>query len=150
MAEPRAPVATDGRPPGDGTPPFADFEVVDITTSRGSVRARVGGSGPPLLLLHGYPQTHLMWRAVAPLLAERHTIVASDLAGYGDSFRPPVSADHGPHGKRAMALDQVEAMAALGHERFAVAGHDRGGRVGYRMALDHPDRVERLAVLDIV
>jgi haloacetate dehalogenase len=110
----------------------------------------VGGSGPPLLLLHGYPQSHLMWHAVAPLLAERHTVVAADLAGYGASFRPAPAPDHAPHAKRAMALDQVEAMAALGFERFAIAGHDRGGRVAYRMALDHPDRVERLAVLDIV
>jgi haloacetate dehalogenase len=110
----------------------------------------VGGSGPPLLLLHGYPQSHLMWHAAAPLLAARHTVVASDLAGYGASFRPAPAADHVPHSKRAMAVDQVEAMAALGFDRFAVAGHDRGGRVGYRMALDHPARVARLAVLDIV
>ena len=109
----------------------------------------MGGSGPPLLLLHGYPESHLMWHAAAPVLAERHTVVAADLAGYGASFRPAPAADHVPHGKRAMAADQVEAMAALGFERFAVAGHDRGGRVAYRMALDHPERVERLAVLDI-
>jgi haloacetate dehalogenase len=129
---------------------FAGFEARDLPSARGTVRAMVGGSGPPLLLLHGYPQSHLMWHAVAPLLAARHTVVASDLAGYGDSFRPPPTPDHAAHGKRAMALDQVEAMAALGFERFAVAGHDRGGRVAYRMALDHPDRVQRLAVLDIV
>ena len=110
----------------------------------------VGGSGPPLLLLHGYPQSHLMWHAAAPLLAERHTVVAADLAGYGASFRPAPTPDHAPHSKRALALDQVQAMAALGFDRFSVAGHDRGGRVAYRMALDHPDRVERLAVLDIV
>ena len=110
----------------------------------------VGGSGPPLLLLHGYPQSHLMWHAAAPLLAERHTVVAADLAGYGASFRPAPAQDHAPHSKRAMALDQVEAMAALGFDRFAVAGHDRGGRVAYRMALDHPEKVQRLAVLDIV
>jgi haloacetate dehalogenase len=110
----------------------------------------VGGSGPPLLLLHGYPESHLMWHGAAPLLAEEHTVVAADLAGYGASFRPAPASDHAPHGKRAMAADQVEAMAALGFERFAVAGHDRGGRVAYRMALDRPERVERLAVLDIV
>src|SRR4051812_9660768 len=126
------------------------FETRELPTSRGSVHARVGGSGPPLLLLHGYPETHLMWHAVAPRLAERHTVVATDLAGYGASFRPAPADDHAPHAKRAMAADQVEAMAALGFDRFAVAGHDRGGRVAYRMALDHPDRVERLAVLDIV
>ncbi len=91
-----------------------------------------------------------MWRAVAPILAERRTVVATDLAGYGSSFRPVPAPDHVPHGKRAMALDQVEVMAALGFDHFAVAGHDRGGRVAYRMALDHPDRVERLAVLDII
>jgi haloacetate dehalogenase len=129
---------------------FAGFEARDVPTSRGAVHAMVGGSGPPLLLLHGYPQSHLMWHAVAPLLAERHTVVATDLAGYGASLKPAPAPDHAPHGKRAMALDQVEAMAALGFDRFAVAGHDRGGRVAYRMALDHPDRVERLAVLDIV
>jgi haloacetate dehalogenase len=91
-----------------------------------------------------------MWHAAAPLLADRHTVVAADLSGYGASFRPAPAPDHSPHSKRAMALDQVEAMAALGFDRFAVAGHDRGGRVAYRMALDHPDRVQRLAVLDIV
>ncbi len=91
-----------------------------------------------------------MWHAAAPLLAERFTVVASDLAGYGASLRPAPAPDHAPHAKRALALDQVEAMRALGHERFAVAGHDRGGRVAYRMALDHPDRVTALAVLDIV
>ncbi len=130
--------------------PFAGFEDRELPTSRGTVRARVGGSGPPLLLLHGYPQTHLMWHAAAPLLAEHRTVVAADLAGYGASFRPAPEPDHVPHGKRAMALDQVEAMGALGFDRFAVAGHDRGGRVAYRLALDHPDRVERLAVIDIV
>jgi haloacetate dehalogenase len=110
----------------------------------------VGGSGPPLLLLHGYPQTHLMWHAAAPLLTDRFTVVATDLSGYGESLRPAPAADHAPHSKRAMALDQVQAMETLGYERFAVAGHDRGGRVAYRMALDHPDRVSALAVLDIV
>ncbi len=129
---------------------FAGFETQAIPTSRGLVHAVVGGSGPPLLLLHGYPESHTMWRAVAPILAERHTVVATDLAGYGRTFRPVPTADHIPHSKRAMALDQVEAMAALGFDQFAVAGHDRGGRVAYRMALDHPDRVERLAVLDII
>src|SRR5256885_9041636 len=122
----------------------------DVETSRGTVHARVEGSGPPLLLLHGYPQTHVMWHAVAPLLADRFTVVAADLPGYGDSFRPPPSDDHANHSKRALAVDLVEAMAALGFDRFAVAGHDRGGRVGYRMALAHPDPVHRLAVLDIV
>ena len=129
---------------------YAGFDTREIATSRGAVHAMVGGAGPPILLLHGYPQSLLMWHAVAPLLAERHTVVATDLAGYGASFRPAPAADHAPHGKRALARDQIEAMAALGFDRFAVAGHDRGGRVAYRMALDHPGAVERLAVLDIV
>ena len=130
--------------------PFAGFDARRLETSRGTVHAMVGGSGPPVLLLHGYPQSLLMWRAVAPLLAERCTVVATDLAGYGGSFRPAATPDHAAHGKRAMALEQVEAMATLGFESFAVAGHDRGGRVAYRMALDHPAAVERVAVLDIV
>ncbi len=129
---------------------FEGFELVDLQTPRGSVRVRAGGSGPPLLLLHGYPQTHLMWHAVAPELAARFTVVAADLPGYGGSFRPPVAEDHAPHSKRALAADLIAAMAALGHRSFAVAGHDRGGRVAYRMALDHPEVVTRLAVLDIV
>jgi haloacetate dehalogenase len=104
-----------------------------------------------LLLLHGYPETHLMWHAAAPLLAQRgFTVVAADLAGYGASLRPEPADDHHPHSKRAMALDLVAAMASLGFDRFAVAGHDRGGRVAYRMALDHPRVVTALAVLDIV
>jgi haloacetate dehalogenase len=129
---------------------FEGFEAREIATPRGTVHAVVGGSGPPLLLLHGYPQSLVMWHAVAPALAERHTVVATDLAGYGASFRPAPAPDHEPHSKRALARDQVHAMRELGHERFAVAGHDRGGRVAYRMALDHPEQVERLAVLDIV
>jgi haloacetate dehalogenase len=129
---------------------FDGFTARDLPTERGTIHAMVGGEGPPLLLLHGYPQTHLMWHASAPLLAEHFTVVAADLSGYGGSFRPTPAGDHVPHSKRALALDQVQAMASLGHERFAVAGHDRGGRVAYRMALDHPDRVTALAVLDIV
>jgi haloacetate dehalogenase len=129
---------------------FDGFQTHDLPTERGTIHARVGGSGPPLLLLHGYPETHLMWHAAAPVLAERFTVVAADLAGYGDSLRPVPAADHAPHSKRSLGLDQLQAMASLGHERFAVAGHDRGGRVGYRMALDYPDRITALAVLDIV
>jgi haloacetate dehalogenase len=129
---------------------FDGFATRKLRTERGPIHARVGGSGPPLLLMHGYPQTHLMWHSAAPLLAERFTVVATDLSGYGESLRPAPGADHAPHSKRALAVDQVQAMASLGHERFAVAGHDRGGRVAYRMALDHPDRVTALAVLDIV
>src|SRR3954463_4623384 len=105
---------------------FAGFEPGELPPSRGTVHAMVGGSGPPLLLLHGYPESLVMWHATAPLLAERHTVVATDLGGYGASFRPAPAPDHAPHSKRALALDQVEAMAALGFERFCVAGHDRG------------------------
>jgi haloacetate dehalogenase len=113
-----------------------------------------GGSGPPLLLLHGYPQTHAMWHRVAPQLAERYSVVAADLRGYGDSGKPLAAAaatpDHALYCKRAMAQDQVEVMAALGHRSFFVLAHDRGARVAHRMALDHPQAVKKLAVLDIV
>ena len=129
---------------------FDGFVDHRLATTRGTVFARVGGTGPPLLLLHGYPQTHVMWHSSAPRLAERFTVVAADLPGYGESFRPVPTADHGAHSKRALAADLVEAMARLGHERFAVAGHDRGGRVAYRMALDHPDRVTAVAAFDVV
>jgi haloacetate dehalogenase len=129
---------------------FDGFTEREVPTGRGTVFARVGGSGPPLLLLHGYPQTHLMWHAAAPLLTGRHTVVVADLPGYGTSFRPVPTPDHAAHSKRALAVDLVEAMAGLGHDRFAVAGHDRGGRVAYRMALDHPDRVTAAAVFDVV
>lgn len=130
---------------------FDGFEELRLPTPRGPVFARVGGAGPPLLVLHGYPETHLMWHAVAPMLAERFTVVAADLPGYGRSFRPPVTADHAGHAKRALASDLVAAMCALGHdEPFAVAGHDRGGRVAYRMALDHPELVSRVVVMDVV
>jgi len=129
---------------------FEHFQTADVATPRGRIHARIGGSGPPLLLLHGFPQTHLMWHGVAPRLLARFTVVAADLPGYGQSFRPPVTDDHSAHSKRAMAADLLAAMTELGHATFAVAGHDRGGRVGYRMALDHPASVSRLAVLDIV
>lgn len=129
---------------------FPGFTEHALTTGRGDVHAVVGGSGPPLLLLHGYPQNHLMWHSTAPALAEHFTVVAADLPGYGRSFRPAPAGDHEPHSKRALAATLVEAMASLGHERFAVAGHDRGGRVAYRMALDHDDRITAAAVFDVV
>jgi haloacetate dehalogenase len=130
---------------------FEGFAPRRLACERGEVFARVGGGGPPVLLLHGYPETHLMWHGVAPLLVDRgFTVVVADLPGYGDSLRPAASDDHVPHSKRAMALDLIQAMAGLGFDRFAVAGHDRGGRVAYRMALDHPATVTALAVLDIV
>ena len=114
------------------------------------IDALVGGSGPPLLLLHGFPQTRMMWAEVAPQLAEHFTLVIPDLRGYGRSDKPVTDRRHMAYAKRTMARDQVEMMHALGFDRFSVAGHDRGGRVAYRLALDHPRRVERLAVLDIV
>ncbi|MGC2202723.1 MAG: alpha/beta hydrolase [Stellaceae bacterium] len=129
---------------------FPGFERRRIETSGASINLVTGGSGPPLLLLHGYPQTHLMWRKLAPRLATEFTVVAPDLRGYGDSSKPPAGLDHANYAKRALALDQVETMAALGFERFAAVGHDRGARVAHRLARDHPERVERLALLDIV
>jgi haloacetate dehalogenase len=129
---------------------FAGFEDEMIDTGEATLRVRRTGSGPPVLLLHGYPQTHVMWHRVAPLLAREFTVVVPDLRGYGDSSKPETTPDHEPYSKRAMARDQVALMAKLGFERFAVAGHDRGGRVAYRLALDHPDKVSKLAVLDIV
>jgi haloacetate dehalogenase len=129
---------------------FEGFELQFLDTGGATIRVRRGGSGPPVLLLHGHPQTHAMWNQVAPRLAEDFTVVAADLRGYGESSKPRTTDDHEPYSKRAMARDQVEVMRQLGFERFSVAGHDRGGRCAYRLALDHPERVERLAVLDIV
>ncbi len=129
---------------------FEGFELATIDAGEAMIRVRHGGSGPPLLLLHGNPQTHAMWHRVAPRLARDFTVVATDLRGYGDSSKPPTTPDHAPYSKRAMALDQIAVMRHLGFERFFVAGHDRGGRVAYRMALDHPERVLKLAVLDII
>lgn len=115
-----------------------------------TINAAIGGDGPPLLLLHGYPQTHVMWHPIAERLAERFTVVATDLRGYGDSDKPEGDARHERYGKRAMAADQAAVMTALGFERFQLAGHDRGARVAHRLCLDFPDRVTRAAVLDIV
>ena len=129
---------------------FEGFELDRIDAGEAVLRVRHGGSGPPLLLLHGHPQTHVMWHLVAPRLAEAFTVVAPDLRGYGESSKPPTRPGHEPYSKRAMARDAVAVMGALGFERFAVAGHDRGARVGYRLALDHPARVEKLAVLDVI
>lgn len=129
---------------------FEGFEPATIETGETSIRVRSGGSGPPLLLLHGIPETHLMWHRVAPSLARDFTVVAADLRGYGDSGKPPTSPDHEPYSKRAMARDQVAVMRHLGFEQFFVAGHDRGARCAYRLALDHPERVLKLAVLDVI
>jgi haloacetate dehalogenase len=126
------------------------FKAAEVRTGETTIYASWGGSGPPILLLHGFPQTHVMWREVAPLLARRFTVVCADLRGYGRSGCPTSTPDHAPYAKRAMARDMVVVMEHLGFPRFSVAGHDRGGRVGYRLAFDHPGRVERLAVLDIL
>ncbi len=129
---------------------FEGFKQRSIDTGEAVIHLRHGGSGPPLLLLHGHPQTHVMWHKIAPRLSQQFTVVAADLRGYGDSSKPPATPDHAPYSKRAMARDQIEVMRQLGFEQFFVAGHDRGGRCAYRMALDHPERVLKLAVLDIV
>jgi haloacetate dehalogenase len=125
------------------------FAAREIETAGARIHLATGGSGAPLLLLHGHPQTHLTWHKIAPQLAKRFTVVAPDLRGYGDSAKPDGGECHVNYSKRAMAADQVEVMRALGFEHFAVVGHDRGGRVAHRMVLDHPDAVERIAVLDI-
>ena len=129
---------------------FEGFERARVRAGDVEINLVRGGEGPPVLLLHGYPQTHAMWHLVAPALAERFTVVAADLRGYGDSSKPFGSEDHATYSKRAMAADGVRVMDSLGFESFAAVGHDRGGRVAHRMALDHPERVTRVAVLDIV
>jgi haloacetate dehalogenase len=126
------------------------FATTEVSTEETSIFVRSHGSGPPLLLLHGFPETHLMWRLVAPVLARNFTVVCADLRGYGLSGCPVSAPNHAPYAKRAMARDMVRVMEQLGFPHFSVAGHDRGARVAYRMALDHPDRIRRLAVLDIV
>jgi haloacetate dehalogenase len=128
---------------------FEGFERRRIATSGAEIHVVAGGSGPPLLLVHGYPQTHVMWHRIAARLARSFRVIAVDMRGYGESSKPPAGADLSGYSKRVMARDLVEVMEKLGHERFGVAGHDRGARVAYRMALDHPARVARLAVLDI-
>lgn len=129
---------------------FDGFALETRTANGQQIRLRRGGAGPPLLLLHGNPQTHLMWHRVAPALAARFTVVAPDLRGYGFSSKPPPSADHAPYAKRAMAQDMVALMADLGFPRFDVVAHDRGARVAHRLALDHPAAVARLCVMDII
>ncbi len=129
---------------------FPGFRTFDVDAGGLSIHGVTGGSGPPILLLHGFPQNHAIWHKVAPRLAERFTVVATDLTGYGDSAKPDSAApEHGPYRKGAMARDQLLAMRALGHARFHLVGHDRGGRVAHRLALDHPDAVLTVTVLDI-
>ena len=129
---------------------FPGFASHWIDTSAGKIFARAGGSGPPLLLLHGYTETNVMWHRVAPDLARRFSLVVPDLPGYGWSAVPEADANHAPYDKRSMAKAMIEIMEKLGHVRFRMAGHDRGGRVAYRLALDHPGRIARMATLDIV
>lgn len=129
---------------------FESFETRSLAVNGVTINVVMKGNGPPLLLLHGYPQTHVMWHKIAPALAEHYTVVAADLRGYGDSSKPAGDDQHVTYSKRAMAADQVAVMSALGFERFRIAGHDRGGRVTHRLCLDHPDRVIRAAVLDII
>jgi haloacetate dehalogenase len=128
---------------------FPGFRSERIRTAGAEIACVIGGSGPPVLLLHGYPQTHAMWHRIAPSLARRFTVVCTDLRGYGDSSKPKGGERHVNYSKRAMAADQVEVMRSLGFPRFRLAGHDRGGRVAHRLCLDHPQAVERVAVLDI-
>ncbi len=128
----------------------ADFRSTEIKTKDNTVFVRVYGKGPGLLMVHGFPRTSLMWRDVAPRLADRFTVVCADLRGYGKSGTPASSDDHFPYSKRAMASELVEVMAQLGFANFSLVGHDRGGRVSYRMALDHPEKVEKLAVFDVI
>ncbi len=129
---------------------FAGFTRTTIATQGATINVLIGGTGAPVLLLHGYPQTHVMWHKIAPRLAKDFSAVIPDLRGYGDSSKPPDGENHFGYSKRATAQDQVEVMDHLGFKQFAVVGHDRGGRVGHRMALDHAERVTKLAVLDIV
>jgi haloacetate dehalogenase len=129
---------------------FEGFSLERVDVGEAVLRVRHGGSGPAVLLLHGHPRTHATWHRVAPLLARSHTVVCPDLRGYGESSKPPTTPDHRPYSKRAMAGDCLALMAALGHERFAVVGHDRGAYVALRTALDHPAAVTALAVLDAV
>ena len=128
---------------------FAGFTAHRIRTSETEIACVVGGNGPPVLMLHGYPQTHAMWHRVAPTLARDYTVVCADMRGYGDSGKPASDATHAAYSKRAMARDMVELMRDLGHPRFRLVGHDRGGRVAHRLCLDHPDAVAQVVMLDI-
>lgn len=128
---------------------FSGYERHSVRVNDVEINLVKGGSGPPLLLLHGYPQTHVIWHKVAEVLARHFTVIATDLRGYGDSSKPAGHRDHGNYSKRTMATDQVDVMRSFGFDRFFVVGHDRGGRVAHRMAVDYPDRVSKLVVLDI-
>jgi len=139
------------QPTAGGTSPFfPGFKTFKVQTSGATINGVIGGQGPPLLLLHGAPLSHISWRLIALDLAKTYTVVATDLRGYGDSRKPADKPDHSPYSKRTMALDQVEVMKSFGFETFRLVGHDRGGRVSHRLVLDHPERVSKVAVLDIV
>ena len=129
---------------------FEGFQLEFVDVGEATLRVRHGGSGSPVVLLHGHPRTHATWHDVAPRVAERHAVVCPDLRGYGESSKPKTTADHEPYSKRAMARDVVALMNGLGHDRFAVVGHDRGAAVAYRVALDHPEAVSQLVVMDCV
>ncbi len=129
---------------------FANFQQKFINTSGATINVVKGGNGFPILLLHGYPQTYYMWHKIAHLLAEEFTVVATDLRGYGDSSKPKGEPDHSNYSKRVLAQDQVEVMAQLGYDEFYVVGHDRGARVGQRLALDYPEKVKKMILLDII
>src|ERR1700680_2988549 len=150
----RAPVLLGEPVPGQQprTEFFEGFKTEQIKTSGASINTVYGGNskGSPLLLLHGIPETHVLWRKVAPALAQDYFLVMTDLRGYGDSGKPPGGGDHFAYSKRAMAQDQVEVMKHLGFSQFALVGHDRGGRVAHRLALDYPDLLKKLIILDIV
>ncbi|HZI51041.1 MAG TPA: alpha/beta hydrolase [Terriglobia bacterium] len=139
------------QPAGGESRFFPGFKTFKVGGAPGvTINGVIGGQGPPLLLLHGAPQCHITWRLIAPELAKQYTVVATDLRGYGDSTKPPDVPDHSTYSKRAMALDQVEVMKSFGFNSFRLVGQDRGGRVSHRLVLDHPDRVLKVAVLDIV
>jgi haloacetate dehalogenase len=129
---------------------FPGYESRFTETSAGKIFARIGGTGSPVLLLHGYPESNVMWHRLAPLLADQYQLIIPDLPGYGQSDAPEGGPKHAPYDKRSMAWAMIELMEQLGHKQFAIVGHDRGGRVAYRLALDHPERVTKISTLDIV
>src|SRR5690242_12616332 len=129
---------------------FEGFTRKQIKTRETTINLVQGGRGDPILLLHGYPETHACWHHVAPILAERFTVVCPDLRGFGDSDKPPSDPEHLTYSKRVMAQDQVEVMQSLEFNKFAVVGHDRGARVAHRMALDHAEKITKLGLLDII
>jgi haloacetate dehalogenase len=150
IAAERTALAFAQQPAGGESRFFPGFKTFKVQTSGATINGVIGGQGPPLLLLHGAPQSHITWRLIAPDLAKTYTVVAADLRGYGDSTKPPDTANHANYSKRAMALDHVEVMKSFGFNTFRLVGQDRGGRVSHRLALDHPESVVKLAVMDIV